>query len=521
MDYSKIENIVNNSELYTEYKNQLNETKQYIDGFNKFIVSALYDNEIDIKQALSTANDNMRKCFLLIANIEASIYKIEELFTKITLNNNISKKEANDFLEIKQISETMPGRLEDIKTKNDEIKNLVSKEKTAFKIAENRQINDSIKVLDENYKMVIDKYNGIKTKLNQIEQKIGEIKPLNNGEDISYLQYETIKTEDGVPVIEGTTFNGLEKLVDQPLGDNISIDDFAMVHVTDYYPENHTIRTPKNIGATQEEIINGKKMELKHTRNTVHFAINGIVGDQDHQSEESTNTNFIIIEPLKTHVKELDNFSVFDTWKTDNVNLSEKAILLVTEEAYNTLSEKQKQEYNIIKYKGDSTICVQKLLIMMGIKPQTVGSISWKNENNERLAYNFIEETYNIHTRAMHYRSKQDVNEKAMYRRNRELSTIRNQEINITDTGLLDLTKEEIIELLNSSLYDGYSPINPIPAIKSFLRDYGIYYKNGRYNAYSATETMNEPLNDEELEKMAMDLLNYQKELETDSPKQR
>ncbi len=517
MDYNKIEQISKNSELYSAYKKQLEDTKSFIDKFQEFN-RVFYQEEIKLEDC----NQIMINYSALLSNFQASLQNTEALFTKITLYNEMDKKDLDEFLEIKKVLEKINDSNSYINSLYGKTKSEVTDEKKKngiFRFIKNRKLNNYSKVIEENYKNNAHAYELLNELTNKLEKKASTMKPAKDGEGISHLRYEQIKEKDGVILIDDKPFNELENMVDQPLGDNISIDDFVLVHATDYYPENHIIKSRRNAGAEKEINIAGKNMAMRDARLTVHFSINGRTASSDFKDKK-----FVVIEPLKEHIKEFNNIYVTDCFKIDDIKLSEKAILLVKEEAYNELTDTQKSEYNIIKFKGDLTTCVQKTLIMMGIKPQTAHEFGWQNSENENATYKFIEDNYNINKGYYYPRTKTGQYETAMSDRNVSLSEINNQKIDIIDTGISDLTKDEIIKMFNTSKYSKDS--TNTKAFQDFLREYGIYQKEGQYGAYSAIGTMNEPLSDEQLKQMTSDfkdelLGNEKSEIEENSSKRR
>lgn len=498
MDYNKIKIIIQYSELYSEYKKQLEDTKSFIDKFQEFNEVFYFE-----KIKLDDCNQIMINYSALLSNFEVSLRNTKALFTKITLNNEMDKKDLDEFLEIKKVFEKVNDSNSYINSLYEKMKSEATDEKKKngiFRFRKNRKLNNYSKVVEENYKNNAHAYELLNEIANELEEKVSIMKPTQDGEGISYLRYEEVKEKDGVLVIDDKPFNELESMVDQSLGDNISIDDFVLVHVTDYYPENHTIKSRREIGATKNTTIAGKDTEMRDSRLTVHFSMNGRTASPDFKDK-----NFVVIEPLKEHIKELNNIYVTDCYKIGYIKLSEKAILLVKEEAYNELTDAQKNEYNIIQFKGDLTVCTQKVLIMMGIKPQRAHEFGWLNSENENAAYKFIEDNYNIPRGHYYPLSKTGQNETTMFDRNVSLSEINNQKIDIIDTGISNLTKDEIIKMFYMSEYSDTSELNRTQAFKSFLKRYGIYCNEGRYGAYSAIGTMNEPLSDEELAAIASD----------------
>lgn len=128
-------------------------------------------------------------------------------------------------------------------------------------------------------------------------------------------------------------------------------------------------------------------------RTTIHTTLNNKV--LSHAYGNWNNCGYVIIEPFIGQDKSPMGFGKEDTYFSRDVNLTDKGMLLVSEEKYNQLTDEQKKEYNISIFKGDSSIATTKALIMMGYKPQDIqGIMSSKNayDQNEQLFFNYHKE---------------------------------------------------------------------------------------------------------------------------------
>ena len=188
-----------------------------------------------------------------------------------------------------------------------------------------------------------------------------------------------------------------------------SIDDCVLVRTTDVFPQGHTILSPKNgfgvIKTLPEELRNyiyfnkdinltyeeKKKLEEQLSiyeligRDTIHFCINGLVGD--HAFNSFGGRPYTIIEPLKYHIedKNLETLRVEDTFFSDRVNLSDEAVLIINEEFYNSIKDdpnyvSELESYNIYLYKGDNqSLAVAEVLNELGYDSFSVNSHGYVN----------------------------------------------------------------------------------------------------------------------------------------------
>lgn len=186
---------------------------------------------------------------------------------------------------------------------------------------------------------------------------------------------QIVKIEDGKIVISGD-----KAVFDQvPLsysgneyGDNyttfeIPEEDRVLVHSTNYFPNDKTIKTTYD-GKKEYTVpikINGEKKEVtyRHHRHTAHFVTNGVVKNTG-DGNTWENMKYIVFEPASFHKDQIISKSFSDTFTNGSVKLSDEAILMVEKDAYDKLTDEQKKNYNIILYTGDFRQAVQNLLVL-------------------------------------------------------------------------------------------------------------------------------------------------------------
>lgn len=244
------------------------------------------------------------------------------------------------------------------------IQELEQKVKEIIKYKEetkNLESNERKKVL-ESYKNLIGEFN------------YGRY-PESNYYDIVENLAQIVKIEDGKIVISGDS-----KVFDQlslsysgnEYGNNyttfeIPEEDRVLVHSTNYFPNDKTIKTLYD-GKKEYTIpinINGEKKEVtfRHHRHTAHFVTNGVVRNTG-DGNTWENMKYIVFEPASLHKNQIVSRSFSDTFTNGSVKLSDEAILMVEKDAYDKLTDEQKKNYNIILYTGDFRQAVQNLLVL-------------------------------------------------------------------------------------------------------------------------------------------------------------
>ena len=138
-----------------------------------------------------------------------------------------------------------------------------------------------------------------------------------------------------------------------------------MVHATNYFPKNHTIKTSKDSGVMYEKYyalipVDGedKKGYAYSHRNSIHFALNGLVSHVT-GGNQWDQMGIIIIEPMKEQIESIRCIRPEDTWTNASIKLSERAIILLSEDEYEKFNQEflnSNTKYNIIKFSNGSEI---------------------------------------------------------------------------------------------------------------------------------------------------------------------
>lgn len=168
-----------------------------------------------------------------------------------------------------------------------------------------------------------------------------------------------------------------------------SLNDCVLVRTTNFFPFNHEVHTPLADRAYEftnsiyfeealRDILKEKGEEEKYKifskipRETIHFAINGLVQSHDYGNFEGR--KFIIIEPLKYHIDEsLLSIRPEDTFFKGNITLSNESVILMNIDTYESIKndpnyEKELNSFpNIFVYSGNNEeLAVKETLNILG-----------------------------------------------------------------------------------------------------------------------------------------------------------
>ena len=199
--------------------------------------------------------------------------------------------------------------------------------------------------------------------------------PEDNYKEIVDNLTKIVSIEDGKIVISGNVnvFDGTFLFQEGNEYSNnytsrvIPEEDRILVHCTNYFPNDGIIKTLYD-GKKEFTIpieVNGeeKEVDYRHHRHTAHFVSNGVVGNTG-DGNIWENMKYIVFEPASFHKDQIVNDSFSDMFTNGSVKLSDKAILMVEKDAYDKLTEEQKQNYNVILYTGNFRQAVQNLLVL-------------------------------------------------------------------------------------------------------------------------------------------------------------
>ncbi len=243
------------------------------------------------------------------------------------------------------------------------VQELEAKIKEIIKYKEQTQNLDSYdreKIL-ESYKDLIGKFNyGRRSESNykEIVDNLAQIVGIENGK---------IVISGDLKVFAKTTLGRGSAFYDDYTSSEISEEDRVLVHCTNYFPNDGVIKTLYD-GKKEYTIplkVNGEEKEVtfRHHRHTAHFVANGVVGNTG-DGNTWENMKYIVFEPASFHKDQIISNSFSDMFTNGSVKLSDKAILMIEKDAYDKLTEEQKQNYNVVLYTGDFRQAVQNLLVL-------------------------------------------------------------------------------------------------------------------------------------------------------------
>lgn len=224
-------------------------------------------------------------------------------------------------------------------------------------------INERVKII-ENIKEILSIERSDRTEqqekiLADAIEKLGEFKDLEiptteKMEEVLEYFASIIKEQDGMLVIDGNQ-TVLDNIKHESILELDDIQQKVLVHATNYFPENHTILN-LNDGKKEKKgsvFDNGVLHEttFHYHRHTCHFVTNGIV--ENTGDGHKWDTDYVVVEPCMYHENEIVSWDPSDTYIDNSVKLSDEAVLLVKKEKYETLTEEEKEQYNVVLFEGD------------------------------------------------------------------------------------------------------------------------------------------------------------------------
>ena len=262
------------------------------------------------------------------------------------------------------------------------------------------------------------------------------------------------------------------------------INNCILIRKTTIFPENGVIETPIHgqaygFGSSTilEDAINNKLREkyqntdeflqeskkynvyFETYRRTIHFTINGVVSNSMYGE---FNYPYAIIEPLKYHINDesLEGLRVEDTYFTDDMTLSDEAIILIPEEEKESLAQKYDlKSLNIHTYTGEIEEAIKQELQNAGYDFFVVNNHGYRDGltsgTKDQEMYDFIQryaEEHNI-SQGRHFYS--DINHEDQMKRLEEGEKIDELHLKyILDSGLVSHeTKDKVNNLLKDRRY--------------------------------------------------------------------
>ena len=259
------------------------------------------------------------------------------------------------------------------------------------------------------------------------------------------------------------------------------INNCVLIRKTTVFPENSIIETPIHgqaygFGSSTilAEAINNKLREkyknpdeflqeskkydvyFETYRRTIHFTINGVVANSMYGE---FNYPYAIIEPLKHHIDDesLKGLRVEDTYFTDDINLSDEAIILIPEDEKEVLSQKfDLKDLNIHTYTGEIEEAIKEELQNAGYDFFIVNNHGYRDGltsgTKDQEMYDFIQKYAQEHNISQERHFYSDINHEDQMKRLEEGEKIDELHLKyILDSGLVN---QETIDKVNSLLKD-------------------------------------------------------------------
>lgn len=194
--------------------------------------------------------------------------------------------------------------------------------------------------------------------------------------------------ENDTIISESTTSDYYKKKKEKPIFK--SLEDFLLVHKTNFFPCNDTIYTAKSTHAkkTTRFSFRGKKYEADYlaANDSTHFCLNGPV--TSHMRGNWDNRKYAIVVGLNDVNREnLLSLNFEDIYFEGNVHLGKKYYILVPK---NEIEEIKKNKLNlnhnaiIVPYDGISlNNAVLSLVACLGKQPEEITDNGWLKEDSE------------------------------------------------------------------------------------------------------------------------------------------
>ena len=146
----------------------------------------------------------------------------------------------------------------------------------------------------------------------------------------------------------------------------------VIVHCTDFFPSQHKIlssfdgekETDRNRDITFDG--NTKFCRALAHRNTIHSTLNARVGDTSDGAGTWNGKKYMIIEPFARHKEQFAVTDPSDAYTDESIELSEDAVIMIREDAFDEIPPEIRSQFNIVRFSGDATRCLENFLRMNG-----------------------------------------------------------------------------------------------------------------------------------------------------------
>lgn len=162
--------------------------------------------------------------------------------------------------------------------------------------------------------------------------------------------------EDGCLVIDMSkvSHQSLKNIMHNPSGiisshTDLPDDKIVMVHKTSYFPETGKILTNRDGHKTFEEyasVINGFYAKGSSCRETSHYTLNCVVKSHGYGNWEGD--CICVLDEFSEHKDEFSTVCAGDSYTRGSVVLSDKSLIVVSPQIYQTLTPEQRKQGNIV-----------------------------------------------------------------------------------------------------------------------------------------------------------------------------
>lgn len=177
--------------------------------------------------------------------------------------------------------------------------------------------------------------------------------------------------EDGKGlIISDETIDFIDKVKSPNVLENP--ENVVIVHSTNFFPRNHKILTSydgnKETDRNRDITFDGitKFCRALVHRHTVHTTLNARVGDTGFGEGGWSSDKFMVIEPFKYHKEQYVCTVPSDAYTYGSIELSDDAVILVRDDAYDEIPEEEKNNYQIVRFSGNPTKCLENFLKLNG-----------------------------------------------------------------------------------------------------------------------------------------------------------
>lgn len=212
--------------------------------------------------------------------------------------------------------------------------------------------------------------------------------------DIDFQEAVQLLQDKGIEIVLTEEDKNLLYSKDKSKKDYKNMNDFILVHKTDYIPENSRIKTSKESGVKiKSEIKVGDRYYdyyYQSERDTLHFAVNAEVADHEYGSWHEC--KYAVLLPFVSIPKEkIGVAAAQDTFSKGGVDLPDNAYILCPK-GEKDIIKSMNPNVNIIEYDGANVSGYADALVKgLGYRQETCGKWGWINKENNRIFDDIME----------------------------------------------------------------------------------------------------------------------------------